>query len=237
MAADVGLSLIVPIGPGERAWQGMLPVLARLPHTVEILFVATSSMDRAEAESLADHSLSQRVRWEVVAPGRAQQLNHGASIANQPYLWFLHADSRLTYRNWAGLVDSVAGHPDALHYFDLKFYDGPLLTAFNSFGVWLRSHLFKLPFGDQGFCISRRIFSELGGFATDVPYGEDHLLVWRALQCGIPVKCCGETLATSARKYRKNGWMQTTALHNYLTLRQALPQLGKFCQLRLGMGR
>lgn len=237
MASHIALTVIVPIGPGDSAWQGLLPALASLPSSVELIFVATASQTRAEAQMIADRGLSERIGWHVSEAGRGLQLNFGAALAKNPYVWFLHADSRIRYRNWAGLAESLSEHPDALYYCNLKFYDGPLLTAFNAWGAWFRSHVLHLPFGDQGFCISRELFDELGGFRTDVPYGEDHLLVWQALQRGIQVRCSGEVIATSARKYQSRGWMQTTLLHNYLTLRQALPEFKRLCQFRLGTSK
>ena len=126
------------------------------------------------------------------------------------------------------MAAGLARDPGALHYFDLAFSgDGPPLMRLNERGVWVRSHLLGMPFGDQGFCLRRDVFFGLGGFPEDVPYGEDHLLVWRARQAGVPLRCAPATLLTSARKYGERGWLRTTARHVYLTYRQALPEAAR----------
>ena len=71
------------------------------------------------------------------------------------------------------------------------------------------------------------MFFSLGGFPEDAPYGEDHLLAWRAHQQGVPLRCTGARLRTSARKYGERGWLRTTARHVYLTYRQALPEAAR----------
>ena len=39
------LAVVVPIGPGERAWRGLLPQLAALPAEARIVLVATTDED------------------------------------------------------------------------------------------------------------------------------------------------------------------------------------------------
>ena len=56
---------------------------------------------------------------------------------------------------------------EALYYFSLKFDDGRILRL-NSLGANLRSRLFSLPYGDQGFCLSKELFLRIGGFPENV---------------------------------------------------------------------
>ncbi len=116
-------------------------------------------------------------------------MNAAANKIKKPFLWFLHADSRLNARSLTSLESSLRAEPDGLHYFDLAFLpDGPRLMILNQAGVWLRSHLLGLPFGDQGFCLKRELFLKLGGFDETAPYGEDHLLVWAAKRRQNPAR-------------------------------------------------
>src|SRR5262245_27736654 len=102
---------------------------------------------------------------------RAAQMNEGRAKTAKKYLWFLHADSVIQEESVTALEISIRQHPNALHYFNLAFeVDSPLMKI-NSFGANLRSHFLKMPFGDQGFCISRENFDGVGGFDISVPYG------------------------------------------------------------------
>ena len=88
-----------------------------------------------------------------------------------------------------------------------------------------------MPFGDQGLCIRKDLFQSIKGFREDLPYGEDHVLVWTARQWHIELQPVGAMLYTSARKYKKYGWVKTTLIHQYLWMKQALPEWKK---LRIG---
>ena len=155
-------------------------------------------------------------------------MNLAAAATHRRFLWFLHADSRLGTSAISSLVRSLREAPDALHYFDLVFETDQLRRmAINNVGVWVRSHLLGMPFGDQGFCVKREVFARLGGFDEQARYGEDHLLVWSAHRAGIKVRCTGEKIGTSARKYLDRGWLATTVDHQALTIKQAWPQVRK----------
>ena len=174
-----------------------------------------------------------KVKWLHSEIGRAFQMNVGASAATKPYLWFLHADSRFSRSTLSALEHSLGSEPRALHYFNLEFQDdGPKVMPVNAFGVWWRSHFLGLPFGDQGFCLSKEDFLKLGGYSESAPYGEDHLLVWKAKQIGLPLRCTSSTLSTSARKYQAKGWAKTTLRHGVLTWKQALPEFMRWTKLR-----
>jgi hypothetical protein len=207
---------VIPVAPGERALAGLLAQLEALPPEAEIL------VSGAEPPL---PSLPPRCRWLLAPRGRAPQLNAGARAATREFLWFLHADSRLAPRTLPALERSLAADPGALHYFDLRFLDdGPALMRLNEAGAWLRSRVGGMPFGDQGLCLRRGLWARLGGFRTDVEYGEDHLLVWRARREGVRLRPTEAPLLTSARRYRERGWLATTARHLRLTARQAIPE-------------
>jgi GT2 family glycosyltransferase len=155
-------------------------------------------------------------------PGRAKQMNRGARRARGDWLWFLHADSHLSSNCLPQLLRFVAREQDALGWFDLAFLpDGPGLMWLNALGANLRSRWLGLPFGDQGFVLPAHTFATLGGYDETIPDGEDHRLVWRARQAGVPLERIGATLTTSARKYREHGWWRVTRRHLQRTLAQA----------------
>ena len=165
--------------------------------------------------------------------GRARQLNAAAHRAKADYLWFVHADTILPESYELTLHGAIAQNPEALLYFDLGFsQEGPKLMALNAAGVWFRSHVLQLPFGDQALCLPQKTFWQLGGFSEQAAYGEDHLLVWQAHQKGVPLRPVGAKVTTSARKYQNKGWATTTLQHVHLTIRQALPEAYKVLRRR-----
>ncbi len=210
------LSIVIPVGPGETAWQGLLSDLERV-HAAEIALVLPSDSPTDPAPFRND-----RVLLAVAKAGRARQQNAGAAATSAEWLWFLHADSRLASTTLPRLYEFIARNEQVLGYFDLHFQnDGPNWTRLNALGARLRSRWLGLPFGDQGLLLPRRVFEALGGFDESLSGGEDHALVWRAKQAGVPVRSVGAPLLTSARKYAQQGWWHTTTRHVRLTCKQA----------------
>jgi hypothetical protein len=215
-SSAVLLSVIVPIGPGEREADGLLRQLRALPRTAELI-VATAEPTSA--------------KWKLptVVPvaaegGRARMMNAGAAQASGAWLWFLHADTRLLPGSLEALALFLRRETPALGWFDLRFRaDGPALTRFNALGANLRARWLGIPFGDQAFVIRASDFRALGGFDEQASYGEDHLFVWTARGAGIPARRIGAAVATSARKYARHGWARTTLRHWWLTAEQAWP--------------
>jgi hypothetical protein len=218
VAARLKLSVIVPVGPGDRAWPALLGDLRALEGNAEILLVAPPGAAPA-AFSPRSHGLQVAARWLEAPAGRARQQNAGAAAARGAMLWFLHADTRLT----AAALAAAQGFADAaLGYFDLRFADdGPALVQANAAGAWFRSRWLGLPFGDQGFILPREVFEALGGFDELLAGGEDHALVWTARHAGVPVVPLRAPLLTSARRYAEYGWLRTTLRHGRLTITQA----------------
>lgn len=238
------LSVVIPLAPVETAWCGLAADLAQLPAGSEIILASHFAPKGRLA--ITENLDGQRFRivWAQTPRGRAVQLNAGANAATGQYLWFLHADSRLSSHRFQprqaaegiqALVASIRDAPEALHFFDLKFLDdGPSLMPVNALGAWVRSHALGMPFGDQGFCVKRTTFERLGGFDPRVGRGEDHHFVWQAGRSGVELRCTNAPLFTSARRYRDRGWAPTTLRHVVLTYKQALPEIVLTLKKRIG---
>jgi rSAM/selenodomain-associated transferase 1 len=221
------LSVVIPVGPGELAWRALLPDLKYLPASAEVLLVGVDA-EPEDFQRYAATVLPCTARWLQSEAGRARQLNHGAGNAAGSILWFLHADSRVDPATLDALDDALRNSRDAIHYFELAFQaDGPRLIGLNAWGANFRSRFLRLPFGDQGFCLAKHKFLELGRFDETVEYGEDHLFIWKAHRGKVSVKRVAATLTTSARKYRQHGWLRLTCAHLWRTGRQALPQIAR----------
>ncbi|MCB1616845.1 MAG: glycosyltransferase [Pseudomonadales bacterium] len=216
------ISIIIPVAEHESCLLALLEDLAKYaPHIHEVIVVGTNACPPPTLSAKTDHEKSLDIRYLSSNRGRGLQMNTGAEHAKGDYLWFLHADSRVSASNISELEMTLKKKPDALLCFKLAFYpENSLPLKLNAFGANMRSFIFGIPFGDQGFCISRPLFEKTGAYPVCTPYGEDHLYVWKLKKMAIPVKTLQSTLLTSGRKYIDNGWLITTLLHQYLWLKQ-----------------
>lgn len=227
------VSIVIPVAEGDKEWLALALDLTIVPPEWEILFCGPEPESRIERQTLAYLRNFAEVRWLPSALSRAGKLNFGGAQARGRVIWFVHADSRVDHRCLAAIEASRERIADSLLFFRLAFLrDGPRLTGINQFGAWFRSEILRIPFGDQGFCLEKSLWQKLGGFPEDVPYGEDHLFVWRAHHEGVAVRALPARLRSSARKYRDKGWRATTASHLAITYNQALPQLKALLALR-----
>ena len=225
--------MIVPVGKKDEAWRNLLPDLCSLDHDDEIVFVSQEDSQPNFSREVSQLKISATCRWIQSSPGRAKQLNLGAKEATNENLWFLHCDSRISRQGIENLKNAISKNSSRILFFNLNFLnDGSHLMPLNEIGAWIRSRILRLPFGDQGFGLSKTTFITLGGFDENAPYGEDHLLIWKAHQKRIPICCVGSGLKTSSRKYVLQGWSQTTIRHVALTFRQALPEAIKLLRDR-----
>lgn len=214
---------------GDFAAVSRRPALEQLS-----IIIPLASEETQHNQLLADlHSHSQ-LQAEIIPcsnQSRAKSLNTGAAEANREWLWFIHADSRISADNLRALEQSLEQYPDALHYFDLAF-DQPFLRG-NALGANLRSRLLGIPFGDQGFCIKKSLFNQLNGYSEDTAYGEDLLFVWQAHQARIKLQPIPSTLLTSGRKYQQQGWLKLTLLYQWRWIIMSAPQLLKLIAMRI----
>ncbi|MDH5581026.1 MAG: glycosyltransferase [Bdellovibrionales bacterium] len=205
------ISAIIPVANGENLPLSLLDLLKKNLSEVLVVSGPDSSAPFLKAPKQS----------------RAVQMNYAAAKAKGDYLWFIHADSFIDQECINKLMQEIENHPEDLLYFDLKFYGGNPLMFINELGVRLRSEIFKMPFGDQAFCLPRSLFFDVGTYPEDAAYGEDHILSWLVRIKGKSCISIGATIGTSPRKYIKKGWANTTLMHLYLTYTQAYPLFKK----------
>ena len=145
---------------------------------------------------------------------RAKSLNRGVMLANGEHLIFLHADTKIEDSSLEKLPGILRGNLETMYYFKLKFDQGGLVY-FNSLATNLRCYVFSIPYGDQGFCISKRLFLEAGGFSENMTYGEDMHFVLKLRRLKIAVRQLPFSITTSARKYNEKGWFKVTLIHQW----------------------
>lgn len=209
------LAIVVPAGPGDRAWEALLPQLTQARAREVVLVLAQGDDEAVEL-------LPANVALLRASAGRARQLNAGARRTNTDWLWFLHADSRIVASTLDALHRFVEADATAIGYFDLRFlHNGPRLMFLNTLGAQVRSRLLGLPFGDQGLLMPRRVYDAIHGFDEHIDVGEDHAAIWAARALDIPLHALRAPVYTSARKYAQRGWWATTREHLRATAEQA----------------
>ncbi|EHJ47741.1 glycosyl transferase family 2 [Solidesulfovibrio carbinoliphilus subsp. oakridgensis] len=146
----------------------------------------------------------------LTAPrGRASQLNAGAAAARGENLLFLHADTRLPAGAFQAAAAALDGPADA-GAFSLAIRSKNPLLACIAAGATLRSRLFSLPYGDQAQFVRRDLFNAMGGFPA-IPLMEDVALMRTIVRAGGRVVILPLRATTSARRWRAEGILKTTA--------------------------
>lgn len=202
------LSIIIPFSPEEEKLSDLLSDIP-IDQNIEIILVGESDLPIPKDFK----------KYFLKSPlGRAVQLNNGAFAAKGKFLCFLHADSRLSPKDFKLFYQNQIKNPQNLTYFDLKFLPSSKKLLLNEIGAKFRSDIFKLPFGDQGLGVSKENFEKLGGFPL-VSMGEDLAFVCKARKKGIILRNNGANIYTSSRKYKKNGWFRTTLIHLFYTFK------------------
>jgi rSAM/selenodomain-associated transferase 2 len=205
------LSVVIPIGPDELAWPQLLSELCLLDRQLEIILVACQPLSD-------DIELPVNVACIQSPRGRAKQLNAGARLATRDFIWFLHADSRLTSGVLPAVQQFIAKAGRDLGYFQLKFAnDGPKSVSLNAWAANVRSRLLGLPFGDQGFIMHHVVFDQVQGFDENISLGEDLDFVVRLQASHVHLQELPAALVTSARRYQQYGWLMTSIRHVFLT--------------------
>jgi rSAM/selenodomain-associated transferase 2 len=198
------LSIIIPVlneAPGITALLEQLAVLRT--RGAQIIVVDGGSSDRTVALAMphADLVLSSE-------RGRAVQMNAGAFHAHGEALLFLHADTMLP----ADADGLIAAALTGSHWgrFDIGFTGTHAMLSVLAMMMNLRSRITAIATGDHAMFMRRETFNQLGGFAS-IPLMEDIELSKRLKQFGRPA-CLRQRVATSARRWEKNGMWHTIFL-------------------------
>ena len=209
-AGSPRLSIIMPARNEAKHIVASLLPLQSLRGELEIILVDGGSSDStvALAEPLCDQVLHS-------PPGRARQMNAGATVASGETLLFLHADTQLP-AGFLHLISLKVNAQEPWGRFDVKLEpSGALLRLVASMMNW-RSRLTGVCTGDQGIFVQQRLFAELGGYA-DLPLMEDIELSKRLRQHGKP-DCLQPALITSSRRWQQHGTLRTIVLMWWLRM-------------------
>ncbi len=199
------LSIVVPARNEAQTLQPLLLDLAPLRKLgAELILVDGDSRD-ATAQLAAPH-VDRVLR---TAAGRARQMNAGAKAAQGEYLWFVHADTRVSAEAAAALFRALKQRP-LWGRFDVRLSGRRLSLRLIGAMISLRSRLTGVASGDQGIFVRREAFWQLGGYA-DIPLMEDLELCRRLKKQARPC-CIRPVLLTSSRRWEHHGVWRTVWL-------------------------
>jgi rSAM/selenodomain-associated transferase 2 len=137
--------------------------------------------------------------------GRGQQLRAGALAARKPWLLFLHADTALA-KGWTEEAQAfIKRGEDAAAVFRFRLADSGFQPRLLEAAVGLRCRIFRLPYGDQGLLISRKLYNAIGGFAP-IPLMEDVDIVRKLGRRRLAM--LKTEAVTSAERFRRDGYFR-----------------------------
>jgi len=203
------LSIVIPVFNEELFLQQHISFFTTLKNT-EIIFVDGGSSDNTR-QILENHKL--KVISSPVAC-RSYQMNLGAKLATKNTLLFLHGDSLLPSNYLEAIEDILSQNKVVAGAFNLKIDQDSLPLYFISFMVKVRSHLFSLPYGDQGIFLKKETFETVGGF-PDIPIMEDFALIKKLQKIG-KIKIANSAVTTSSRRWKKLGVWKTTMINQVM---------------------
>ncbi len=157
-------------------------------------------------------NLAQPLVDQVVSspPGRASQMNHGASIASGEILWFLHADTLITEDAHTQIISELANATNVWGRFDIRLTGTQMIFRLIETMMNLRSCITGIVTGDQGIFMWQHVFKEVGGF-DDIPLMEDIALSRKLKGLSRPL-CLQQKLITSSRRWEEQGIFHTILL-------------------------
>jgi len=200
------ISIILPVLHETRTIPAVIAHLRGLQqyHPLEIIVV-----DGDPAGSTLQAIHDEGVMRVLSEPGRARQMNHGASLARGELLLFLHADTFLPQQALTRIAEALADIRFVAGAFDLGFDTNRRIFRLTEKYVALRTRLTRVPFGDQAIFVRRAYFQTIGGYA-EIPLMEDVELMRRIKRRGDRICILPEKVLTSPRRYEQEGLLYCT---------------------------
>lgn len=180
----------------------------------EVIVVDGGSDD---ASQMSSRPLADQV---ICSPqGRSRQMNAGARIACGEILLFLHADTFLPEGADSFVISGMKEKGRVWGRFDVHLSGRhPLFRPIEHLMNW-RSRISGIATGDQGIFVSSETFKSVSGF-PEIDLMED-IALSRILKRVGPPLCLRQKVATSSRRWERNGILRTVLLMWYLRLAYA----------------
>lgn len=210
------ISIIIPVFNEAENIQSFLKQFENYSE-IEIIIVDGGSTDKTRAK-IREFSIGDRQIKLVTneRSGRANQMNYGAALATGEILLFLHADTILPV-NYQSIIRNNLNRKDVIvGAFRLSINSPKKTLRLVEKMVDWRSHYLSLPYGDQGFFITKDNFDLLGGFA-DLPIMEDFNFIQKAKHYGDTI-IADAAVITSPRRWQRLGVIETTIINQLIIL-------------------
>ncbi len=173
---------------------------------LEVIVVDGGSTDRS-----VEIARSFDVCVMLSEPGRAMQMNAGASVAKGEIFLFLHADTCLP-ASFVKCVHKILSSPTvSAGAFGLSLGENSKALRLVEVFANLRAKIFQLPYGDQAIFLRAETFRKVNGF-PNIPIMEDFELVKRLKKYGR-IKISQISVVTSPRRWKSVGVWKTTAIN------------------------
>ena len=204
----VTVSVVVPVLNDADALRRLIADLRAEP-ALEIVVVDGGSDDDSRTVAQAADVFAARAR------GRGGQLRLGAERAGGDWLWFVHADTRISGAALAA-VRNFGARPGwgwfVVHLDSSRAALRVVETTMN----W-RTAVTGIATGDHGIFVHRRLLDAIGG-VPEQPLLEDVEMCKRLRRLAKPQRCRAR-IATSARRWEQHGIVRTVATMWQLRLR------------------
>jgi rSAM/selenodomain-associated transferase 2 len=204
----MGISIIVPTLNEAELIQPFLEHLRERAAEAEIIVADASSSDCTAklAVPLADRVVQAK-------PGRAMQMNVGASAARGDVLWFVHVDSEVPHGSLNEIARILEDQNVVGGYFRIRLPQNSIYRFTDSFAHYAGIVL-RIRCGDHGIFCRRSVFLELGGF-PEVPLMED-VEFFRRLHRRGHVVYSDKRIAVSPRRYKAIGPVRLTFAYGFI---------------------
>jgi rSAM/selenodomain-associated transferase 2 len=214
MSTKPALSIIIPVLNEVEGINGLITHLRTLERgsDVEIIVV-----DGDPAGNTINAVVDRGIIIAAGERGRGNQMNRGAALANSDVLLFLHADTFLPKNAVISIGEALCDPEYVAGCFDLGISSPRRVFRITERYVAWRTHITRIPFGDQAIFIRRDYFERIGGF-KDIPIMEDVELMRRIRGRGDVICIIPEKVSTSSRRWEKEGVLFTTVRNWMLQL-------------------
>ncbi len=208
------VTVVIPVLNEEQRIPMLISLLVDLHPPVKIICVDGGSKDGTVEEIRKRNILP----ICLSSPNRGRQLNAALPYINTPIILFLHADTTLTQGAYTAMLDSMR---------DENLYGGAFSYALEGSaldwrkrvlerGVWLRTRVLKMPYGDQAYFIKKTAIDEVGSF-KEMPLMEDLEWFERLKNTGKYV-LLDDCVYPSPRRIFKKGWIWSSVVNLSLVM-------------------
>jgi rSAM/selenodomain-associated transferase 2 len=205
------ISVVIPTLNAEATLAATLTGL--VPAAVDGLVREVIIVDGGSADGTGTIAEASGATFISRTGARGYQLTAGAFRARFPWLLFLHADTVLEpgwAREAAAFIERIdrGERPDAAAAFRFALDDlGPRPRVLERL-VGVRCALMRLPYGDQGLLVPKRLYDKLGGFRS-MPLMEDVDIVRRLGRRRVIM--LRSQAVTSAIRFQREGYVRRSA--------------------------